>query len=59
MSPYNCRRLAQIYRIVHELAMDPKLPNDHSLVAASAGLAYLVGYFSNEIEEALGHGPLR
>jgi hypothetical protein len=51
MSPDNRRRLAEIHRIVHELAMDPEIPNEHPLVTAAVQLAYLVGYFPRQPEE--------
>ena len=51
MNPYNRRLLIGIYRIVYELAMDPKVPLHHPLVTAAGQLAYLVSCFSSEIEE--------
>jgi hypothetical protein len=51
MSPDNRLRLAEIHRIVHELAMDPEVPVDHPLVTAAVQLAYLVGYFPAKPEE--------
>jgi hypothetical protein len=58
VSPFNCRRLVEAYRIVHNLAFEPDIPTDHPLATASSALAYLVGYFSAEIQETLGDDPL-
>lgn len=57
--PEHRRRLARVYRIVHELALDPKTPFDHPVRTASFELAYLVGYYSADVLEEFGHDPLR